>query len=209
MKVSVIDKTGKAVEELEVSKDVFGAERNEVLIHEVAVALNNNQRQGTKSTLTMSEVRGHKKKPYRQKGTGNARQGTTKGPQFTGGGIVFAPKPRDFSTKINQKKKSAAFVSAISAKLADKELLVINDLKLKEGKTKLVADMIEKLKLENQSVMFVNPYDVDLIRAVQNIPNASVTTGEQLSVMDIVNNRTLVVSVDAVKTIEKQYGGVK
>ena len=120
MKISVIDKTGKAVEELEVSKEVFGAERNEVLIHEVAVALNNNQRQGTKSTLTMSEVRGHKKKPYAQKGTGNARQGTTKGPQFTGGGIVFAPKPRDFSTKINQKKKSAAFVSAISAKLADK-----------------------------------------------------------------------------------------
>ncbi|MBO4726769.1 MAG: 50S ribosomal protein L4, partial [Clostridia bacterium] len=189
--------------------EVFGAERNEVLIHEVAVALNNNQRQGTKSTLTMTEVRGHKKKPYRQKGTGNARQGTTKGPQFTGGGIVFAPKPRDFSTKINQKKKSAAFVSAISAKLADKELLVIKDLKLKESKTKLVATLIKKLKLDNQSVIFVNPYDAEFIRAVQNIPQAEVTTGEQLSVMDIVNHRVLVVSVDAVKTIEKQYGGVK
>ena len=209
MKVNVIDKTGKTVDTLEVSKEVFGAERNEVLIHEVAVALNNNQRQGTKSTLTMSEVRGHKKKPYRQKGTGNARQGTTKGPQFTGGGIVFAPKPRDFSHKINQKKKSAAFVSAISAKLADKELLVIKDLKLKESKTKLVATMIEKLKLGNQSVMFVNPYDVEFIRAVQNIPQAEVTTGEQLSVMDIVNHRVLVASVDAVKAIEKQYGGVK
>lgn len=209
MKINVIDKTGKTVDTLEISKDVFGAERNEVLIHEVAVALNNNQRQGTKSTLTMTEVRGHKKKPYRQKGTGNARQGTTKGPQFTGGGIVFAPKPRDFSTKINQKKKSAAFVSAISSKLADKELLVIKDLKLKEAKTKLVANMMEKLKLENQSVMFVNPYDVEFIRAVQNISQADVTTGEQLSVMDIVNHRMLVVSVDAVKTIEKQYGGVK
>ena len=209
MKINVIDKTGKTVEELEVSKEVFGAERNEVLIHEVAVALNNNQRQGTKSTLTMSEVRGHKKKPYRQKGTGNARQGTTKGPQFTGGGIVFAPKPRDFSTKINQKKKSAAFVSAISAKLADKELLVIKDLKLKESKTKLVANLIKKLKLDNQSVIFVNPYDAEFIRAVQNIPQAEVTTGEELSVMDIVNHRVLVVSVDAVKTIEKQYGGVK
>lgn len=209
MKINVIDKSGKKVEELEVSKEVFGADRNDVLIHEVAVALNNNQRQGTKSTLLMSEVRGHKKKPYRQKGTGNARQGTTKGPQFTGGGVVFAPKPRDFSTKINQKKKSAAFVSAISAKLADAELLVIKDLKLKESKTKLVANMIEKLKLENKSVMFVNPYDIDFIRAVQNLPRAEVTTGEQLSVMDIVNHRVLVLSVDAVKTIEKQYGGAK
>ena len=209
MKINVIDKSGKKVEELEVSKEVFGADRNEVLIHEVAVALNNNQRQGTKSALLMSEVRGHKKKPYRQKGTGNARQGTTKGPQFTGGGVVFAPKPRDFSTKINQKKKAAAFVSAISAKLADAELLVIKDLKLKEAKTKLVADMIEKLKLENKSVMFVNPYDVEFIRAVNNIPSAAVTTGEQLSVMDIVNHRVLVLSVDAVKTIEKQYGGAK
>ena len=209
MKINVIDKSGKKVEELEVSKEVFGADRNEVLIHEVAVALNNNQRQGTKSALLMSEVRGHKKKPYRQKGTGNARQGTTKGPQFTGGGVVFAPKPRDFSTKINQKKKAAAFVSAISAKLADAELLVIKDLKLKESKTKLVANMIEKLKLDNKSVMFVNPYDIEFIRAVQNIPHAEVTTGEQLSVMDIVNHRVLVLSVDAVKTIEKQYGGVK
>ena len=209
MKINVIDKSGKKVEELEVSKEVFGADRNDVLIHEVAVALNNNQRQGTKSTLLMSEVRGHKKKPYSQKGTGNARQGTTKGPQFTGGGVVFAPKPRDFSTKINQKKKSAAFVSAISAKLADAELLVIKDLKLKESKTKLVANMIEKLKLENKSVMFVNPYDIDFIRAVQNLPHAEVTTGEQLSVMDIVNHRVLVLSVDAVKTIEKQYGGAK
>ena len=209
MKISVIDKTGKAVEELEVSKAVFGAERNEILIHEVAVALNNNQRQGTKSTLTMSEVRGHKKKPYRQKGTGNARQGTTKGPQFTGGGVVFAMKPRDFSTKINQKKKSAAFVSALSGKLADKELLVIKDLKLKEGKTKLVASLLEKLKLTDKSVMFVNPYNEEFIRAVQNIPAAKVTTGEQLSVLDIVNNRVLVMSVDAVKTVEKQYGGAK
>lgn len=209
MKISVIDKNGKAVEELEVSKAVFGADVNEILIHEVAVALSNNQRQGTKSTLTMSEVRGHKKKPYRQKGTGNARQGTTKGPQFTGGGVVFAPKPRDFSTKINKKKKAAAFTAAISGKLADKELLVIKDLKLKEAKTKLVATMLEKLKLADKSVMFVNNYDPEFIRAVQNIPGADVTTGEQLSVLDIVNNRVLVMSVDAVKTVEKQYGGVK
>jgi len=206
MKINVVDKTGKALEDISVDKEVFGAERNEILIHEVAVALANNQRQGTKSALTMSEVRGHHKKPYRQKGTGNARQGTTKGPQFRGGGVVFAPKPRDFSTKINKKKKTAAFVSAISGKLADKELIVIKDLKLKEAKTKLAAGLISKLKLDDKSVMFVNTYDPEFVRSVANIPEASVTTGEQLSVLDIVNNRMLVVSVDAIKTIEKQYG---
>ena len=115
---------------IDLNDDVFNAEYNEALIHQVIVALHNNARQGTKSTLTRSEVNLTKKKLWRQKGTGNARQGTTKGPQFTGGGVVFAPKPRDVSTKINQKKKSAAFVSAISAKLADAELLVIKDLKL-------------------------------------------------------------------------------
>ena len=117
MKLSVIDKLGKAVEDITVNESGLGAERNEILIHEVAVALQNNQRRCTFSNLTMAEVRGHHKKPYRQKGTGNARQGTTKGPQFTGGGIVFAKKPRDFSTKINRVKKLAAFISAISATL--------------------------------------------------------------------------------------------
>jgi large subunit ribosomal protein L4 len=206
IKLNVLDKNGKQAEEIAVSRKVFGAERNEILIHEVAVALRNNQRQGTKSTLTMSEVRGHHKKPYRQKGTGNARQGTTKGPQFTGGGIVFAPKPRDFSTKINKKKKSAAFTSAISAKLADKELVVVKDLQLKEPKTKLAAELIEKLKLAGKSIIFVNGYNPEFIRSVANIPNVGVTTGEQLSVLDIVNHRMVVASADAIRTIEKQYG---
>ena len=209
IKVNVVDKAGKALEPITISKEVFAAERNEILIHEVAVALSNNQRQGTKSALTMSEVRGHKKKPFRQKGTGNARQGTTNGPQFKGGGVVFAPKPRDFSTKINKKKKSAAFVSAISAKLADKELIVIKDLKLKEAKTKLEAAMVEKLKLDGKSIIFVNAYEPEFIRSVANIPNVSVTTGEQLSVLDIVNNKIVVASVDAIRVIEKQYGGAK
>lgn len=208
-KTNVINVKGENVKELKLNETIFGIEPNDIVLKKAIRLQLDSLRQGTAKTKNRSEVSGGGRKPYRQKGTGNARQGTTKGPQFTGGGIVFAPKPRDFSTKINQKKKSAAFVSAISAKLADKELLVIKDLKLKESKTKLVADMIEKLKLENQSVMFVNPYDVEFIRAVQNIPQAEVTTGEQLSVMDIVNHRTLIVSVDAIKTIEKQYGGVK
>jgi large subunit ribosomal protein L4 len=204
MKLSVIDKSGKPIEEITVDKTVFGAERNEILIHQVAVALQNNQRQGSFSNLTMREVRGHHKKPYRQKGTGNARQGTTKGPQFTGGGIVFAKKPRDFSTKINKVKKLAAFVSAISAKIADKELLVIKDLELKEYKTKSVAGLIAGLKLDGKSICFVNGYKPEFVRSVRNLEKVSSTTPEQLSVLDIVTNRILIISADAIKTIEKQ-----
>ncbi|MDR0384216.1 MAG: 50S ribosomal protein L4 [Christensenellaceae bacterium] len=205
MKLKVLDKDGKQVEEIAVLCEVFGAERNEILIHEVAVAQQNNMRQGTKSTLTMSEVRGHHKKPYRQKGTGNARQGTTKGPQFRGGGVVFAPKPRDFSTKINKVKKTNAFLSAISGKVADNELLVIKDLKFKEAKTKFAAEMIGKLKIDGKSIIFVNPYEQGFIRSVQNIKRVKSTTPEQLSVHDIVNHRYVVASVEAIRVIEGQY----
>jgi large subunit ribosomal protein L4 len=205
IKVNVLDKLGKQCGEITLNSEVFGADRNEILIHEVAVALQNNQRQGTKSALTMAEVRGHHKKPYAQKHTGNARHGTTKGPQFKGGGVVFAPKPRDFSTKINQKKKYGAFISAISAKLADKELIVIKDLELKEYKTKNVAAIIEKLKVTGKKVMFVNAYKPEFVRSAANIPTAKVTTAEQLSVLDIVNNRYIVISEEAVRTVEKQY----
>ena len=121
---------------LSLKKEVFGAEYNEALIHQVVVAYLANNRQGTKSTLTRSEVRGHAKKPWRQKGTGRARQGSTKGPQWRGGGVVFAPKPRDFSKKVNKEAKKAAFISAISTKLKDKELVVVDNLNLQDYKTK-------------------------------------------------------------------------
>lgn len=206
MKIQVLDQKGKVAQEIDVDKSVFGAELNVGLIHEVAVAQGNNQRQGTKSAQTRSEVRGHAKKPYKQKGTGNARQGSTKGPHQIGGGVAFAPKPRDFSTKINKKKKAAAFVSAISAKLADKELVVIKDVKLSAAKTKNVAKIIESLKLEDKKVLFVTgDMEADFVRSVNNIPVASATTATQLSVLDIINNRYLVASVDAIKKIEEAY----
>ena len=211
MKIKVIDQKGKAAGEIQVSPDVFGVERNDSLIHEVAVAQQNNQRQGTKSTLTRSEVRGHAAKPYRQKGTGRARHGSTKSPIHTGGGVAFAPKPRDFSTKINKKKKAGAFVSAISAKLADNELIVLKDVKLKEPKTKLVAEILENLKLDTKRVMFVTAgKDDDLVRAAGNIEKACVTTAEQLCVLDIVNYRCIVASQEAIKVIDESYkGGVE
>jgi large subunit ribosomal protein L4 len=207
MKVQVIDMKGKSAGEIEVNDFIFGAERNEFLIHSVATAQANNKRQGTKSALTMSEVRGHKKKPYRQKGTGNARQGTTKGPQFTGGGVAFAPKPRDFSTKINKREKMAAFISAISAKLADGELKIVKEIKFKEPKTREVAEMIDALKLTDKKVKLATAeIDKELVRLSNNIPSASVSPITQLSVLDLVTNKAIVATVDAIRALECSFG---
>ncbi|MCL2570064.1 MAG: 50S ribosomal protein L4 [Firmicutes bacterium] len=206
MKIKVLDQKGKSAGEITVDASVFGAEVNKALVHEVAVAQANNQRQGTKSTLTRSEVRGHAAKPYRQKGTGRARQGSTKGPHQDGGGVAFAPKPRDFSTKINKKKRHAALVSALSGKLADGEMIVLKDFKLKEPKTKLVADIVESLKLGEKSVMFITAgQDEVFLRGANNIPSVSVNTDKQISVLDIVTNKFLVLCVDAVKAIEEVH----
>lgn len=204
IQIEVLNQSGKAVEKLTVNGDVFGAEVNTVLIHSVAVAQANNARQGSKSALTRSEVRGHAKKPYRQKGTGNARQGSTKGPQFDGGGVAFAPKPRDFSSKVNKKERAAAFVSALSGKLIDKELIVITDTKIAAAKTKNVAKIIKGLKVSK--VLFVTAeLDDDFVKSIANIENADVTTAKQLSVLDIVNYKHIVLSVAAVKAIEEAY----
>ena len=208
VKVDVLNQSGKVVEHMTVDAEIFGADVNTYLIHAVATAQANNARQGTKSALTRAEVRGHAKKPYRQKGTGNARQGSTKGPQFDGGGVNFAPKPRDFRTKINKKAKDAAFVSALSGKLADKELLVIKDVTLPEAKTTHVAAIVhafEKAKAvtAGAKVLFVTgDHDDVFARSVANIPNVAATSIQLLSVLDIVTYKYVVLTVDAVKFIE-------
>ena len=208
IKADVLDQKGKVVEQITLDKSVFGADVNTYLIHAVAIAQQNNARQGTKSTLTRSEVRGHAAKPYRQKGTGRARQGSTKGPHFDGGGVAFAPKPRDFTTKINKKQRHAAFVSAISGKLADKELVVIKDTKFSAAKTKNVAKVIEVLcktlsvKDTTKFLFVTDGLDTDFVRSIGNIKTAEVTTAAQLSVLDIVKYKFLVASVGAVRSIE-------
>ena len=207
MKIDVIDQKGKPAGQITVSDDVFKAERNVYLIHEVATVQANNRRQGSKANLTRTEVRGHAKKPYRQKGTGNARQGSTKAPHHRGGGVAWAAEPRDFSSKINKKQRMAAFVSAISAKLADKELIVINDTKIKAPKTKEVVKIIKALKMEDKTIMFViASANTDFVRGANNIPAIEVIPAAQLSVYDIVNNKFLIASVDAIKNIEEAYG---
>ena len=183
---------------------VFKCEYNEPLIHEYVVAYNANQRQGTKSTLTRSEVRGHAKKPYAQKHTGHARQGSTKGPQFTGGGVVFAPKPRDFSKKVNKWAKRLAFVSALSQKIAQKEIVVLDEFKV-EGKTKEVATFVKNFGF-NKSVLVVTADKCEnALRATNNMQKVNVTTAKLLNVYDIVANKQLVLTKAAVKSIEEAY----
>ena len=203
--IKVLNITGQECDTLKVSDKVFRQEYNEALIHQVVVAYLANQRQGTKSTLTRSEVRGHAKKPWRQKGTGRARQGSTKGPQWRGGGVVFAPKPRDFSKKVNKEAKRAAFKSAISTKLANQEIIVLNDIALEQAKTKLMKQVYDNLGLKRNVLFVTKGNNENVIKASNNIPYIDVTTAGLLNVYDIVVCDRLVLTVDAVKQIEEAY----
>ena len=205
-KVKVYNTKAEVVGQTTLSDEVFGCEYNEALIHQVVVAYNNNQRQGTKSALLRSEVRGHAKKPWRQTGTGRARQGSTKSAQWKGGGIIFAPKPRDFSQKVNKTMKVAAFKSAISAKLADSEVVVLDAVTLVEPKTKLVQEILNNFKVDGKNVMFVlKEKDDTVLRASNNIPNLKVTYADVLGTYDIVANSKLYITKDAIKKLEEAY----
>ena len=205
-KVNVYNTNAEVVGQATLSDEVFGCEYNEALIHQVVVAYNNNQRQGTKSALLRSEVRGHAKKPWRQKGTGRARQGSSKSAQWKGGGIIFAPKPRDFSQKVNKSMKVAAFKSAISAKLADSEVVVLDAVTLAEPKTKLVQEILNNFKVDGKNVMFVLKEKDDVVlRAANNIPNLKVTYADVLGTYDIVANSKLYITKDAIKKLEEAY----
>ena len=193
------------VSEIELSETLFGAPYNEALIHEVIVAQDANRRQGTKSTLTRSEVRGHAKKPWAQKHTGHARQGSTKGPQFVGGGVVFAPKPRDFSKKVNKYAKRNAFVSALSQKLAQNEVVVLDEFKLNNVKTKEVQNFLDAFKFDKTVCLVLGAKNDEALRASNNISRMSVTTANLLNVSDVVKNKQVVLTVDAIKMLEEAY----
>ena len=190
---------------IRLNDSVFKAEYNEALIHQVVVAHLANLRQGTKSALTRTEVRGHAKKPWRQKGTGRARQGSTKAPQWRGGGIAFAPKPRDFSKKVNKEAKRVAFRSAISTKLASKELIVLENLDIKDAKTKSMVEVLKNLNIDKTAVVVTKEISENVLRASGNIPGVEVTNSSLLSVYDIVKCDRLVVTADAIKSIEEAY----
>lgn len=190
---------------LNLSDNLFAVDYNEPLIHEVVVAYNANQRQGTKSTLTRSEVRGHAKKPYRQKHTGRARHGSTKSPEYKGGGVVFAPKPRDFSKKLNKQVKKIAFASAMSEKLRQNEIVFIDEFKLAEPKTKEVVKFLNAFGLDKSVVIVTDEKNAEALRAAGNLQNVQIQIAELLSTYDVVANNKIVMTKDAVKSLEEAY----
>ena len=204
-KLSVYNMKKEAVDTIELNDLVFGAEYNEALIHQVVVAQHNNARQGTKSTLTRSEVNASKKKMYRQKGTGGARHDERSAPQFDGGGVVFAPKPRDFSQKINKKMRDIAFSSAISQKIAQNEVYVIDDIKFENSKTKAASEFLKTFGLNKRTIILTDGKDESVVKATNNIQKVSAQDVALLNVTDVVENTFLVFTKNAIKKIEEAY----
>ena len=186
--------------------DLFAIEYNEALIHQAVVTTLANRRQGTKSTLTRSEVRGGGKKPWRQKGTGSARQGSTRAPQWIHGGVVFAPKSRDFSKKMNITAKRVALFSALSKKVADNEVIVIDNLAVENGKTKEMVAFLDAFKLEKTVLMVMSDNNVNVIRSARNIQTIETLPVEQLNTYDVVRNAVIVIAQSAIAKLEEVYG---
>ena len=195
----------EAVDTIELNDMVFGVEYNEALIHQVIVALHNNARQGTKSTLTRSEVNASKKKIVRQKGSGGARHDERSAPQYDGGGVVFAPKPRDFSQKINKKMRDIAFSSALSQKIAQNEVYVIDDIKFADSKTKAASEFLKTFGLNKRTIILTDGKDESVIRATNNIQKVSAQDVALMNVADVVENTFLVFTKSAIKKIEEAY----
>ena len=202
--VKVYDITGKEVGKMELSEAVFGAAYNEPLIHQAVVTNLCNLRQGTKSTLTRAEVRGGGAKPWRQKGTGRARQGSIRAPQWIKGGVVFAPKPRDFSKKMNKVARRNALKSALSYKVGADEMIVLDELKLAAPKTKEMVQVLKNFSL-TKNVLLVAVRDEEVLRAARNIPNLTVVAPELISVYEVVKSAKLLVTKDAIAKIEEVH----
>ncbi len=203
--VSVYNMEGKEVGTIELSDAVFGVKVNEHLVHMAVVQQLANNRQGTQKAKTRSEVSGGGRKPWRQKGTGHARQGSTRSPQWTGGGVVFAPTPRDYSFKLNRKEKRAALKSALTDKVANGNLIVVDKLEFNEIKTKNFQKVLDNLKVANKSLVVLNENDEKVVLSARNIPTVKTTLTSTINVYDILNAKTLVLTQDAVKTIEAVY----
>ena len=204
-KLNVYNMKKEAVDTIELNDMVFGAEYNESLIHQVIVALHNNARQGTKSTLTRSEVNMTKKKLYRQKGTGNARHDEKSAPQFVGGGVVFAPKPRDFSQKVNKKMRDIAFSSAVSQKIRQGEVFILDEINFADAKTKAAAEFLKTFGLNKRTIIVTNGKNDNAIKATNNIQKVSVVDASLLNVAEVVENTYVVFTKDAIKKLEEAY----
>lgn len=202
--VKVYDIEGNEVETLELNDAVFGVEINEHIMHKAVVGQLANSRQGTQSAKTRSEVSGGGRKPWRQKGTGHARQGSTRSPQWTGGGVVFAPVPRDYSFKMNKKEKRAALLSALTSRVEDKKFIVVEGLTFNEIKTKNMVNVLNNLKVAKALVVTAND-DKNVILSARNIQDVKTATADTINVYDILKYDTMVVSKEAVGTIQEVY----
>ena len=202
--VSVYNTEGKEVEKLELNDSIFGVEINEGIVHKAVVAQLANKRQGTQSALTRSEVRGGGRKPWRQKGTGHARQGSIRAPQWTGGGVVFAPKPRDYSQKMNKREKQIALFSVLTSKVQDDKLIVVDSLDMETPKTAAFVKVLGNLKADKALVVTSEKND-NLVLSARNIPDVKTVPTNAINVFDILNHEALVITKDAVKAIEEVY----
>ena len=202
--VSVYNMEGKEVGTLELNDAVFGVEVNEHLVHLAVVAQLANKRQGTQKAKTRSEVSGGGRKPWRQKGTGHARQGSTRAPQWTGGGVVFAPTPRDYTIRLNKKEKRLALKSALTSRVLENKLIVLDELKFDEIKTKNFQNVMNNLKVE-KALVVLNDNDANVVLSARNIPTVKTALTNTINVFDILKYNKVIVTKDAVATIEEVY----
>ena len=204
-KIDVYDINGKKVKEVELNENVFGIEPNEAVVHSVLVNFLANQRQGTQSTKTRSEVSGGGKKPWRQKGTGRARQGSTRAPQWIKGGIALGPKPRSYKYTVNKKEKRLAVKSLLSSKVLENELVVVDSLPLKDIKTKEMVKALSNLKVEGKALIMLPEKNENVQKSARNIEGVKTTLVETINVYDLLKYSKLVVTLDTVKKLEEVY----
>ena len=202
--VSVYNIDGKEVGSIELNDAVFGVEVNEHLVHLAVVSQLANKRQGTQSAKTRSEVSGGGRKPWRQKGTGHARQGSTRAPQWTGGGMVFAPKPRDYSFKMNKKEKRIALLSALSSKVSENKIVVLDSFNLDEVKTKKFAEVMNNIKVSN-ALFVIEGENKNVVLSGRNVPTVKVSATNEINTYDVLKYNTLVVTKAAVEKLEEVY----
>ena len=205
MQVKVFNTKAQEVGKTELNDAVFGVEYNEALIHQAVVAYQANQRQGTKCTLTRSEVRGGGRKPWRQKGTGHARQGSTRAPQWRHGGIALGPKPRSYRFTLNKKVKKLAMLSALSSKVSENEMIVVDAIKTDEFKTKTMVAMLKALEAEKKTLIVLDTVDAKVIKSAANIEGVKTTQYNTLNVYDILNCNKFVIVKGAVEKLEEVY----
>ena len=204
-KIDVYDVNGKKVKELELNESVFGIEPNENVVHSVVVNYLANQRQGTQNTKTRAEVSGGGRKPWRQKGTGRARQGSIRAPQWIKGGIALGPRPRSYVYKVNKKERALAVRSVLSAKVQEQELVVVDKLSLKEIKTAEMVKTLANLKVEGKAVVLLPANDVNVQKSARNIEGVKTSLVNTINVYDLLKYNKLVLTVDAVKSLEEVY----